>query len=94
MHRLPFEDESFELVFSSHCLEHSYDINMVAKEITRILVIGGWLFSAFPINFVLSAHDRYDFGSPEGFLQLFPGLQRVWSRETPTEAAVLARRCG
>lgn len=93
MHHLPYWNETVGLVYASHVLEHSLDAGTVAKEIIRVLVPGGYLFAAFPIHFKISAHDRVDFKSAHGFLETFaPGrFTRLWSRETPTEAAVLAR---
>jgi len=93
MHKMPFDGHAFDLVYGSHCFEHSFDFNQVAAEIVRVLKVGGWLFAAFPIHFTPTAHDRYDFGSVEGFLKWFEParLTRLWHRETPTEVAVLAR---
>ena len=93
-HRLPFRAARFDLLYAVHAYEHARDITAVAEEALRVLKPKGFLYAAFPIRFTPSEHDLVNFGSPEGFLQLFPGLHRVWSRETPTEAAVLARRCG
>ena len=92
-HRLLFAADSFTLIYASHALEHSWDAGRVAREIVRVLKPGGWLFAAFPIQFTPTDHDRYDFGSVEGFLKLFDfaRLTRLWHRETPTEVAVLAR---
>lgn len=91
-HRLPFRDGRFELLFAAHSYEHSWDIARAAREALRVLRPDGFLYAAFPVAFVPSTHDLINFGSPEGFLQWFPGLRRLWSRETPTEVAVLGRR--
>lgn len=93
MHSMPFATDSFGLVTGVHCFEHSFNFNLVAAEVTRVLKVGGWLFAAFPIHFTPTAHDRWDFGSAEGFLRRFEParLTRLWHRETPTEVAVLAR---
>ncbi len=47
---LPFEKD-FELVFSSHCLEHSVDIVSTLLEIRRVLRDGGHLFMSVPLGF-------------------------------------------
>lgn len=93
MHRMPFADNSFDLLYASHCFEHAYDFGMVELEILRVLKVGGWLFAAFPIHFTPTAHDRYDFGSATNFLRWFEPAQltHLWHQETPTEVAVLAR---
>ena len=43
MHKMTFEDNSFDLVYSSHSLEHSYDHKKVAKEIIRVLRSGTFM---------------------------------------------------
>ena len=93
MHHLPFANEWADVIYASHCFEHAYDFSVVAHEVLRVLKVGGWLFAAFPVHFTPTAHDRYDFGSVEGFLRWFDParLTRLWHRETPTEVAVLAR---
>ena len=90
-HRLPFRDGQFDLLYAAHAYEHARDIVRAAAEALRVLKPSGFLYTAFPVGFVPSDHDLNDFGSPEGFLRWFPGLRRMWSRETPTEVAVLAR---
>ena len=95
MHRMPYRNGAFDLIYASHCFEHSLDVDAVAREVVRVLTSRGYLFAAFPIHFQVSSHDRVDFKSAHGFLETFaPGrFTRLWSRETPTEAAVLAQRC-
>jgi SAM-dependent methyltransferase len=36
MHEMTFADESFDVIFSSHSLEHSYDLERVVREIARV----------------------------------------------------------
>ena len=36
MHEMTFADESFDVIFSSHSLEHSYDLDRVVGEISRV----------------------------------------------------------
>ena len=90
-HRLPFQDSRFALLYAAHAYEHARDMAAAAREAIRVLKPGGFLYAAFPIGFVPSAHDLVDFASPERFLAWFPGVRRLWSRETPAEVAVLAR---
>lgn len=94
MHRLRFPDDHFSLVYASHCYEHAFDANLALAEATRVLKSGGWLFAAFPVHFRPSAHDRRDFRDHEGFLAHLPigsRWTRLWTKETPTECAVLLR---
>ena len=93
MHRLPYEEDQFGLVYASHCLEHAYSPAQVAREILRVLRPGGWFFAAFPVNFTPNAHDRFDYRHPDGLLRWFASatFTRIWGQTTPTEAAVLVR---
>src|SRR5215212_576980 len=36
MHELSFPDDSFDVVYASHALEHSYDVDRVVREIARV----------------------------------------------------------
>lgn len=45
---LPFEDNSFDMVFSSHVLEHVPDRNKAIAEINRVLKPGGINFCVVP----------------------------------------------
>jgi len=48
---LPFEDNSFDMVFSSHVLEHIPDFESAMKEIYRVLKPNGFLFCVIPSSF-------------------------------------------
>jgi ubiquinone/menaquinone biosynthesis C-methylase UbiE len=48
---LPFEDNSFDMVFSSHVLEHIPDFEKAMKEIYRVLKPNGFLFCVVPSSF-------------------------------------------
>jgi len=37
MHKMPFEDNQFDLLYSCHSLEHSYDIKVALNEFVRVL---------------------------------------------------------
>ena len=94
MHRLRFPDDHFTLVYASHSYEHAFDADLALAEATRVLRRNGWLFAAYPVAFRPSAHDRWDFKDAEGFLRHLPPASRwsrLWTRETPTECAVLLR---
>lgn len=45
---LPFESESFSLVFSSHTIEHVHDANKFIVECDRVLMPGGFLYIICP----------------------------------------------
>lgn len=42
------EDESFDFVYSSHCLEHMYDVRIALKNWFRVVRRGGYLLLAIP----------------------------------------------
>lgn len=42
------EDESFDFVYSSHCLEHMYDVQIALKNWFRVVKKGGYLLLAIP----------------------------------------------
>ena len=46
--RLPFEDDSQDAVFSSHCLEHISDYVNAIQEWHRVIKIGGHVITAVP----------------------------------------------
>lgn len=43
--RLPFEDQTFDIVYSSHCIEHLewFEIEAVIAEWARVVTVGGYL---------------------------------------------------
>jgi len=60
-HRLPFDDGSFDTVFSSETLEHIFNVDEVLTELNRVLRSGGQLLMTAP--FVWCEHEMpYDFG--------------------------------
>lgn len=90
MHRLPFADETYDGVFASHCLEHSYAPDLALKELCRVLKPGGLLWAAFPTHFTPNEHDRVDYGSADAFVARLPRASwAVWSQDGPQESRVL-----
>lgn len=45
---LPFPDEHWDFVISSHCLEHNWDVIGALKEWLRVVKFGGMVFTIFP----------------------------------------------
>ena len=46
--RLPFENESFDVIIASHVIEHVYDTDTFLKEVYRNLKVGGYVVVATP----------------------------------------------
>jgi len=47
--RMPFDDDSFDVIFASHVLEHVSDDNMALSEIVRVLKPNGFAILPVPV---------------------------------------------
>jgi len=65
MHDLPFVDNSFNIVFAVHVMEHAYNPKQAFSEISRILCKGGIFSMEVPINFATTEFDRQDYSSAD-----------------------------
>jgi SAM-dependent methyltransferase len=61
MHQMTFADDSFDVVYASHSLEHSYDVARVAREIARVGRDGAVVGVEVPVRTQRSAADRVVF---------------------------------
>ena len=61
MHAMTFPDDSFDVVYSSHALEHSYDVERVAGEIVRVARDDAVVGVEVPVRGQASAADRVVF---------------------------------
>jgi SAM-dependent methyltransferase len=61
MHELSFADDSFDIVYASHSLEHSYDVDRVAGEIGRVARDGAVIGVEVPVRAQASDADRIVF---------------------------------
>ncbi len=59
IHQMPFTDDSFDVVFCNHVLEHVTDDLQALREIYRVLKKGGWAILQSPLNWSL-AHTYED----------------------------------
>ena len=92
MHALPFPDGTFDAAVCSHVLEHAHTPALALKEVCRILRPGGLLWAAWPRGFPPNAHDRWDYGSAQAFVERLPRASwALWSEDQPTESRVLVR---
>ncbi len=49
IHDMPFEENSFDVIFCNHVLEHVEDDILAMQEIKRVLNPGGWAILQIPI---------------------------------------------
>lgn len=94
-HALPFQSESFDAVITTAVLEHVLYPEHVAGEISRVLKVGGWLYSELPFmqqvhegaydftRYTLSGHRRLfnSVAEEESGMVAGPGTTLVWSLE-------------
>jgi SAM-dependent methyltransferase len=85
MHRMTFPDDSFDVVYASHSLEHSYDPARAVGEIVRVAKDRAVVAVEVPIKFTPRGADRFDFGGVVGVHDLFGArIDRiVWTDEQP-----------
>ncbi|MDP3768702.1 MAG: methyltransferase domain-containing protein [Dehalococcoidia bacterium] len=92
MHRLAFADDSFDLYFASHALEHALEPKRALAEAVRVLRPGGYLYAAFPVGFTPNQHDRWDYGGVQGFCKHLPERTRwriIWGANRDGECRLL-----
>jgi SAM-dependent methyltransferase len=61
MHEMSFADDSFDVVYASHSLEHSYDVERVVREIGRVARDRAVVGVEVPVRAQASAADRVVF---------------------------------
>jgi SAM-dependent methyltransferase len=61
MHEMTFPDDSFDIVYCSHALEHSYDVHRVVQEMVRVAREGAVVGVEVPVRAQASAADRVVF---------------------------------
>ncbi|MEM8993220.1 MAG: class I SAM-dependent methyltransferase [Acidobacteriota bacterium] len=71
MHEMPFDDARFDGLYSSHNLEHAYDLERAVGQYLRVVRPGGWLIVEVPVRFEPTATDWQDVGSADGLVERF-----------------------
>jgi Methyltransferase domain len=71
MHEMAFPDDSFNVVYASHSLEHSYDVDRVAGEIGRVARDGAVIGVEVPVRGQASAADRIMFSGLDELRSVF-----------------------
>ncbi|MFZ5553809.1 MAG: class I SAM-dependent methyltransferase [Bacteroidota bacterium] len=51
LHHMPFEDNSYDVIFCNHVLEHVEDDHQCMKELYRVLAPGGFAIMQVPIDY-------------------------------------------
>lgn len=95
MHVMSFPDKHFDVIFSCHSLEHSYDPTKLLSECARVLKGGGVCIIEVPIRFrkFPTRTDLQDFDSLQGLLSAcepFVG-QVLFAEESPNVARIIFR---
>ena len=83
MHNMTFADNSFDVVYSSHSLEHSYDIKQVVNEIVRVARPHAHIAIEMPIQFEPRGADLVNIGNIQALRALFEDhvSQNLWVEE-------------
>jgi SAM-dependent methyltransferase len=71
MHDLTFPDDSFDVVYASHALEHSYDVGRVVREVVRVARVGAVVGVEVPVRVQASAADRVVFSGLDELRRVF-----------------------
>jgi SAM-dependent methyltransferase len=71
MHDMSFPDDSFDVVYASHALEHSYDVERVVGEIARVSRDGAVVGVEVPVRAQASDADRVVFSGVDELRQAF-----------------------
>ncbi len=50
LHKAPFDDNAFDVIFCNHVLEHVEDANQCMRELYRIMKPGGWGIFQVPLD--------------------------------------------
>jgi SAM-dependent methyltransferase len=85
MHQMTFPDNQFNIIYSSHSLEHAYDLDKVIKEIIRVAQPKALVAIEVPIHYKTQGADLIDFQSLQNLSNCWgTQLKKVlWSEELP-----------
>lgn len=86
MHQMEFPDSTFDLIYSSHSLEHAHTPGKVAQEILRVARPHAVVAIEIPIRYQTRGADLIDLQSMAGLHELFsPHIQNVLLQEEHEE---------
>jgi SAM-dependent methyltransferase len=85
MHNMTFPDGSFDVVYSSHSLEHAYDVERVVRELARVGKDGAVVAVEVPVRHRGSTADRTEFAGVEALRDVFRSHigEELWADEQP-----------
>jgi SAM-dependent methyltransferase len=85
MHDMTFPDDSFAVVYSSHSLEHAYDVETVVRELARVGKEGALVAAEVPVRHRGSSADRTEFAGLDALREVFgPYIgEELWADEQP-----------
>lgn len=63
--KLPYPAGAFDAIFSSHCIEHSFDLAQTFREAHRVLRKGGYLLMAVPLGWEENPEHPYFFATDD-----------------------------
>ncbi|ODS40532.1 MAG: hypothetical protein A7315_02545 [Candidatus Altiarchaeales archaeon WOR_SM1_79] len=82
MQNMTFEDNTFDVIFSCHSLEHTHDYKKAISEFVRVAKDGSVLVIEVPVNYETGGSDLWDFESLENLKKIFqPNTGRVLFEE-------------
>jgi len=88
MHDMTFQDETFDLIFSSHSLEHSIDPERAVLEFARVSKDGTIFIIEVPINYPVKGADLVDFRSIENLYERIEKVVQVKEKIFSEELAL------
>lgn len=85
MHELSFPDDSFDVVYASHALEHSYDVERVTRQMVRVARDGAVVAVEVPVRVQASTADRIVFSGLDELRSIFAPhvAQELLAEEQP-----------
>ena len=89
MHEMSFPGDSFDVVYASHALEHSYDADRVVGEIARVARDGAVVGVEVPVRAQASAADRIVFSGLDELRDAFRAHigEELLAEEQPPHSA-------
>lgn len=83
MHQIQYPDNYFDILYSSHSLEHARDVERVIAEFLRVVRSDGIIAIEVPVHFLPTAADLVDFDNLQNLREAFgPNIKEVlWTDE-------------